>query len=140
MPCGLEDALGAQHLLHLVLHRERDPRSSRCSCAPTCSWRGAVCSIMRARNAGALARVLLERHQIGVRAQCLCTISDSVGDAQQLQRMASARVRLGEAALDLVPGHRAVAGVVVGLGVLHALRSPGAPIFIEASRNSLFTA
>ena len=48
---GFEDALGAQHLLHLVLHGSRSSNSHMVF-GPTLTWRFFLCAITRARNSG----------------------------------------------------------------------------------------
>ena len=104
---GFEDALGAQHFLHLVAHGLailETPGAIRAQMEPS---RGAIVDHARADRA-ALAGVLLQRQQVGGRQRSLAT-SDSVGNAQQLQWRRGLAPRSAQTTLNLVARHRAVA-------------------------------
>src|SRR5579863_458035 len=73
---------------------------------------------MRARNAGR-SRAYCSS-VISSEAASLRTALDPVSDAQQLQRVGR-RAFASEATFNLMTGHGAVAGVIVGAGTLHAL-------------------
>src|SRR5215813_13930290 len=104
-------------------------RSSKAQVAfgPTASCRSALCCSTRARNAGR-SRAYCSS---GMRsaAESLFTVSllasasrasQPIRDPQQPQRMLGGAWH-GEAAFDLMSGHRAIARIVIGGGALHAL-------------------
>src|SRR5215475_13785966 len=92
--------------------------NSHITFGPTATLRERLCSSACARIAGR-SREYCSRVKRSLGLSFCMYFLESVGNSQQFERMRGF-LRILHAALDLVAGHRAVAGVVLGLCVLHA--------------------